>query len=221
LANVAKALAARPELQLEIEGNVQPELDGQALRRARLESELRTEYWHSLRASAREKTKSEDIALTPEQHDELLTHAYRMLLKTNPAVATVAMPGTLPSAKPPPPLAQAAHVAPADERGATRLLDATLAVLAATPASATAPAANPSLNPARDAKPTPEQMELRLMTQLPISDTELAVLATERARQVQTNLVQELHVAAERVLLSQPANGIYATNGNRVTLQLR
>ena len=94
LANVAKALAARPELQLEIEGNVQPELDGQALRRAKLESELRTDFWHSLRASAREKTKPEDIVLTPEQHDELVTHAYRTLLKTNPAAATLAVPGT-------------------------------------------------------------------------------------------------------------------------------
>jgi hypothetical protein len=64
-------------------------------------------------------------------------------------------------------------------------------------------------------------MEQSLMAVLRITDQDFAALAGERARQVATNLVQELHVAADRVLLSQAAAGAYGTNGNRVSLQLR
>jgi hypothetical protein len=60
-----------------------------------------------------------------------------------------------------------------------------------------------------------------LMSMFKISDEEFAALATARARQVQTNLVTELKVPAGRVLVSDTGPGAYATNGNRVNLQLR
>lgn len=70
-------------------------------------------------------------------------------------------------------------------------------------------------------QPTTEQMEQGLMSGFKISDEEFAALATARARQVQTNLVQELKVAVARVLVSDPGPGAYSTNGHRVNLQLR
>jgi hypothetical protein len=65
------------------------------------------------------------------------------------------------------------------------------------------------------------QMEQGVMSVFQISDAEFVALAMERARQVQTNLVQDLKVDAARVLLSEPGPGTYPTNGHRVNLQLR
>ena len=227
LANVAKALAARPELQLEIEGNVEPERDGVALRRAGLESELRQDYWRSLRASAREKTTPAEVVLTPEKRADLLARLYRDFMKTNiTAVPVLTNAGPASPTAPAEPLSvvmPSARAAASEEKGAFRLLTE----VSASPSTKAVPAAPATVLPAPAAasaaggKPTPEQMEERLMEQIKISDADLAALAAERARQVQTNLVQELHVTAERVLLSQPAAGAYTTNGTRVNLQLR
>ncbi|HWW01268.1 MAG TPA: DUF748 domain-containing protein [Candidatus Acidoferrum sp.] len=226
LANVAKALEARPELQLEIEGNVEPGRDGEALRRAKLEAELHQDYWRSLRASAREKTKPADVVLTPEKRADLLSRIYRDLVKTNPPAPVVPASAPAAGAAPAAPLALASpspRAATSEEKGAYRLMSEAPAPAAvktvALPGSA-APAI-PVAVAAGDAKPTPEQIEHRLLGQIKVSDSDLATLAAERARQVQTNLVQELHVAAERVLLSQATAGSYTTNGTRVNLQLR
>lgn len=226
LANVAKALEARPELQLEIEGNVEPERDSAALRRAKLEAELRQDYWQKLRASVREKTSPAEVVLTPEKRADLLARVYRDQMKTNPPAQALPISTNTAPAAPAEPVSAvipSPRAAASEEKGASRLLSETPAP---TPTKAPAPpvaAAQPIpvAVPAGDAKPTPEQMEQSLMEHIKISDADLALLAAERARQVQTNLVQELHVAAERVLLSQPATGTYTTNGTRVNLQLR
>jgi hypothetical protein len=226
LANVAKALDARPELQIEVEGNVEPERDRVALRRAKLEAELRQDYWRTLRSSAREKTKPADVVLTPEKRADLLARVYRDLVKTNPPAPLVPVSTPATNAAPAEPLmveSPARRAATSEEKGAYRLMTEAPAPAAPKAVAPSIAAAQPVpvAPPASNAKPTPEQMEQRLLEQIKVSDADLATLAVERARQVQTNLVQELHVAAERVLLSQSAAGSYTTNGTRVNLQLR
>ena len=95
-----------------------------------------------------------------------------------------------------------------------------------TSAPASSPVESAAGGPAKTAsagvgQPTTEQMEQGLMSVFKISDEEFTALASARARQVQTNLVSELKVAAERVLVSDPGPGAYPTNGHRVNLQLR
>ena len=219
LATIAKALEARPEVEVEIEGNIHPELDGTALRRAKMESQLRTGYWQSLRAATREKTTPAQVALAPEVRADLLVKAYRDLLKTNSAIASVLISAnagsvvTQTSGKP-------ARLSSEVPKGAMQMLTGNAAK---SPVSSAKPATGgpAKVSSAGAGQPTTEQMEQGLMSGFKISEEEFAALATARARQVQTNLVQELKVAAARVLVSDPGPGAYSTNGHRVNLQLR
>ncbi len=216
LATIAKALEARPGLQVEIEGSIHPELDSAALRRAKMELQLRNNYWQSLRAAAREKLTPAQVELAPEVRAELLVKAYRDLMKTNPAVATATMPvtGTSASAETE---TRAARSDALTTKGATLLMSGAVGVSA----TASKPGVGEGRSSSGDGRPTPQQMEAGLMSVLKISEENFAALANARVRQVHSNLVTELKVAADRVLLSDPGSGGYTTNGHRVNLQLR
>jgi hypothetical protein len=211
LATLAKAMAARPELGLEIEGNVDPARDGDALRRAKLELHLRTLRWNSLRASARETTTPEQVTLAPEERADLLAKAFRDALKTNAALAMTPPPSvstnvaTVPTATRPP---------TQSGKGATELIRRDRAVTLSAPTGTTTSGAATSKAGAL----TEDQMVQLLSQTFSVTDTEFAALAARRAQNVRTELVQALQVAAERVLV---AEGAYLTNGHRVTLQLR
>lgn len=219
LATLAKALEARPELEVEIEGNIHPDLDGAALLRAKMELQLRTDYWQSLRAAAREKTTAAQVELAPEVRADLLVKAYRALLKTNAAIASAPVPANAAPEAAPMTAARPARISSEIPKGATRMLTGNAA--SAPVSSAAKTAAGSATSAASSGQPTAEQMEQGLMSVFKISDEEFAALATARARQVQTNLVSELKVSAERVLVSDSGPGAYPTNGNRVNLQLR
>lgn len=211
LATLAKAMAARPELGLEIEGNVDPARDGDALRRAKLELHLRTLRWNSLRTSARETTTPEQVTLAPEERADLLAKAFRDALKTNAALAMTPPPSvstnvaTVPTATRPP---------TQSGKGATELIRRDRAVTLSAPTGTTTSGAATSKAGAL----TEDQMVQLLSQTFSVTDTEFAALAARRAENVRTELVQALQVAAERVLV---AEGAYLTNGHRVTLQLR
>lgn len=209
LATLAKALAARPELEVEIEGNIDPALDGAALRRAKMELQLRKDYWESLRAAAREKTTPAEVELPSEIRADLLAKAYRDLLKTNAAAAFVPIP------------TDAVEVGTRATRPNTALESGAQRLMAKNQPSAPVESGSAKTSSAGSGQATEQQMEQGLMSVFKISDEEFVALAMERARQVQTNLVQELKVDAARVLLSDPGPGSYPTNGHRVNLQLR
>lgn len=207
LATLAKALAARPELQIEIEGNVEPARDGEALRRARLELQLRTTRWNSLRAAARTNTTPEQLTLAPEDRSSLLAKTFRDALKANPQLAVTTSSPTSTNA------ATITSRPRADmEKGATRLMNQDTS---AAPA-ATAPGA-----PSTQDGPNEEQMIQALLPTQPLTDEDFFTLASRRAEQVRAHLVEELKVAADRVFVAQGAANSFATNGHRVNLQLR
>jgi hypothetical protein len=218
LATLAKALAARPELQLEIAGNVNPELDGWALRRAKLEAQLRTARWNSLRASARENLKPEAIVLAPEVRQDLVQAAYRDLVKTNPQLAVVTVPAGVQAAEARPGAGAAVRPSTDVTKGASQLLQRDAAVPSA-PEQTQSPAP-PGAATAAGGAPTFEQMENSLIAALPVSDADYAALAAARAQAVQQQLVQTLQVAPDRITLGQTEAGTYGTNGSRVVLQL-
>jgi uncharacterized protein involved in outer membrane biogenesis len=222
LVTLAKALAARPGLEVVIEGNVHLERDGWALRHARMEQQLRARRWSALRPSARENLKPDEVALVPEIRASLVEAAYRDLVRTNPALASVAVPEAVLLSRTNPPAAPGARVDEGVEKGATRLMQGGRA-LAHAPAPPSAGSAGSASGPAAPA-PGPaqlglEQMENSLTAAQPLTDADYAALTLARARQVQSNLVQELHIAAERVLVSEGGAG--STNRSCVVLQLQ
>lgn len=215
LTTVAKALEARPEVQVEVEGNVHSELDGAALRRAKVELQLRTTRWNSLRTAARTNTTPEQLTLAPEERADLLAAAYRAALKTNPQLAAISSAAT--SATPAQVTAPSAPRRSSEiEKGAPRLMKTATAA----PSAPTTPGAPAATAPTRGGL-TEEQMMQALMTTVSLADADFAKLANARAQKVRAALVDELKVAAERVMVSDPGVGAYATNGNRVNLQLR
>lgn len=227
LATLAKALEARPGLQVEIEGNVQPELDGWALRRAKLETQLRTAYWNSLRASAREQLKPEEVVLAPEIRADLIEASFRDLLKTNPALAGLSVPAAVLQSQTNASSASAMGQGGASsrtemEKGASRLLSSDWTPPVGSPSKLAEPSApSPAASVPAGGKPTLEQMEEYLIAAQPVSDSDYAALAAARAHKVQSHLVGELKIAAERMLISDAGTDSYATNGNRVILHLQ
>jgi uncharacterized protein DUF748 len=106
---LAKSLAERPALALELEASADPEQDGPALRRAAVERSLRRAKAASLRPPS---ASLDDVTLTPDERLRLVRAAYAAL------PAPVAKPGEPPPREPAPQemeerLAAAAEV-PAD-----------------------------------------------------------------------------------------------------------
>jgi len=225
LATLAKALSARPGLQVGIEGNANPELDGWALRRAKLERQLQTARWNSLRAGVRENLKPEDVLLAPEIRVSLVQDAYRDLIKTNPQMAFVSVPESVRASQTN--LATVAGARPRSvvEKGASRLVlsdwtPSVASVLTSTNQTVQA-ADHPAQRVPLGSQPTLEMMENSLTATQTLRDEDFIALTVGRARRVRECLVGELKVPAERVLISEVGMGSYATNGNRVILQLQ
>ncbi|MEY4386458.1 MAG: hypothetical protein RLY20_1741, partial [Verrucomicrobiota bacterium] len=213
LMTLAKALEARPELQVEVEGNVHPELDGEALRRAKVDRQLRLTEWNSLRAGTRTNTTPEQLVIPPDDYATLLNRAYRDASRTNPQLAVLAQAAT--NVTPTTAASPAVRLRNELGKGAARLLrDSSGTVSAsAVPSAGSKSSVSGVL--------TDEQKMQALMTTVSLTDTDYAALAAKRAKNIRGMLVDELKVNAERVMVSEQGVNAYATNGNRVTLQLR
>jgi hypothetical protein len=209
LDTMVKALHDRPGLQVEIEGHTDPVADRDALRRLKLDEQLRLQKRKALTPAQREATSLAEITLTPEERAALL----RAIWLATP-VQTEASPGSsktalaaepaTPVILPPGAPTQLPRAAARDQiKGAEALFTRSGA---AAPRRETAP---------------PDQMELQLLEIIDISVDELQALASERAKRVQDYLVQPGRVEAARVLLTEPSQGSTYTNGTRVYLQLR
>jgi len=138
---LAKSLAQRPTLGLELEGSADAAQDGLALRRAALERTLRRAKAASLRPAP---ASSDALTLEPEERIRLLRAAYEETFPAAPSHAAPppgSKPGTAPAAPAQPPSAQemeerllaAAEVAPEAYRAlaAERAVRAREALLAA------------------------------------------------------------------------------------------
>ena len=77
LDTMVKALYARPALQLEISGSVDPASDRDGLQRVALEKEIRTRQWQSLGKSDRAAITPDQIVLTPGERRILGEETFR------------------------------------------------------------------------------------------------------------------------------------------------
>ena len=69
--------------------------------------------------------------------------------------------------------------------------------------------------------PPADPMEVLLLATIPISDSDLAALATERAKAVRAYLLQSGKVEDTRLFLTQVQTGGVRADGSRVYLQFQ
>jgi Domain of Unknown Function (DUF748) len=217
LDSLAKGLYARPALQVEIEGSVDPDADREGLRHAKLERRLQFEKWLSLRKAERAATSAEQVTLTPEEHAHWVKKLYAKALSTGeikPAPEGTS-PGAAPGEAPKPAGVQSREAGAAEresEKGATLLLERK----AAPPPAASAPEAG---KPKAASEMDP--MERALMDNIAITDDDFAALATDRANAAREYLLQHGKVESQRVFIAEKSSGRTKSQGSRANLQLR
>ncbi len=210
LDSLVKGLYERPALQLEIAGSVDVPTDRDALQRIALDKLLRTTQWQSLGASDRAATTPDQIELTPNQRTYLVQKLYSEAQdagKITPAL--IATNGALAAAA-----AQIAGHKPVIQKGAALLMKSALAIATNAP-SATAGITQSKLPP--PAAP----MEMLLLVTMPVSDSNLEALATERAKTVRAYILQTGKVEDNRLFLTQSQTGGVRPDGSRVYLQFQ
>jgi len=215
LDSLAKGLYARPALQLEIEGSVEPDTDREGLRREALEKKLRLQKWLSLRKSERATTNSDQLTLTPGERAHWLKKLYAAALakgeiKPASAGSDVASTSAVQAAAEPAPKARVVE----PEKGAAMLEEKRASAI--TPLPSTVSSAGKTHGAA-----IADALEQALMESLAVTDDDFRRLATERAKAAREHLLQNGKVESERVFLAEGASGAVNSQGSRVFLQLR
>jgi hypothetical protein len=205
LDSLLKGLYARPALNLEIAGSVDPDGDREGLQRAALDRQIRTRFWMKLRKAEQATNTVEAIGLTPEVRAKWVRKIYAEAVaagKITPQL--IAANANL--------AAYAAQVLPRQikfEKGATRLMDsgrnaATKSTVAAVYKTRLVP--------------PPDPLEAVLLATIPVRDADLETLVAGRARAVRAYLLHSGKVTAARLFLKQ---GELRRAGSKVILSFR
>jgi hypothetical protein len=208
---LVKGLYARPALQLEISGSVDPVADRDGLRRVSLEEQLHTKKWLSLRKSQRAVTTPDQVILTPEERTHWIKKLYGEALadgKITPAL--IAADTNL--------AAIAALIPP----GAPELVKGATLLMKGPPAAAQSPAlaVTAGTSPSKLAPPA-DPMEVLLLAATPVTDNDFETLAADRARAVRAYILQSGKVVAPRLFLTENQTGGVRSDGSRVYLQFQ
>ena len=191
---LAKGLYARPELQLEIKGSADAQIDLEALRRAKLNKQWQAQSWDaatSLFLSTSNATASESLPSKAPWRSLPLDKGATALKSTPvywPHVALKTMPAETNSAP-------SSSRAFADNKGATALM------LIFAPAAALDP-----------------DWERELLQTVEIAPDALTTLAVERAQNVKAYLLQTGKVEAQRITEAAP---VASSKGSRVYVRLQ
>jgi hypothetical protein len=207
---LVKGLYERPGLQLEIEGSVDPDADREGLRRVALEKKLRNTKWQSLRKSTREASPPDQVTLTPEERASLVKRFYGEALdkgaidlaKLSADTNTTALASLL-----------QARVPEAD-KGATQLMKNSKSSEPA-PGGTVPGSATPGLPAVAD------PMEKAFLATMVVNESDLELLASERAKAVRAYILQMGKVEPERLFLTDSQPGGVKTQGARTYLQLK
>ena len=210
LDSLAKGLYARPALQLEISGSIDPDGDHEGLKHAALDREIRTRIWMKLDKSEQATNSVDQIVLTPDDrangmktlYDEAvangkITPQLIVVAKTNLAadVPQVQQPRTAASAK-----------------QATQLMQRKTIVVKKQPIVTSYQTAM---------VPPPDSMEAELLATFSVSQSDLETLAASRAKAVQAYLLQTGKVEAARLFLKEDQTAGLRSDGSRVYLQFK
>jgi hypothetical protein len=213
LDSLVKGLYARPALQLAIAGSVDPASDRDGLQRAALDKQRRTRQWQSLGTPERTTTTPDQIVLTPDERASLVKKLFveaQAAGKITPAL--LAANTNLAAA-----VAQIGSRKVEHKKGATLLMQMadTSAPTSATNAAPAAVVAQSKLAPPAD------PMEALLLATIPVSDDDLAALATDRAKAVRAYILQSGKVEDARLFLTANQTGGVRSDGSRVYLQFQ
>jgi hypothetical protein len=208
LDKIVKGLFERPALQLEIEGAVDSTRDGDALRRQKLEAELRLAKWQGLSKPARAETPVERVPVTPEEFNAFIERRYQT--DFSPSAVAARAEGTTPAA----PLDPSTPARPKQPVAPTRAPAPTEppnkgAVLLRSDAAERAP------------KAEAQSMVHQVISLVPLNDGDYLQLATQRAQRVRDYLLQTGKVTQDRILMSETAEVSKASKGNKVLLRLQ
>jgi len=227
LAKLSKALAQRPALNLEVEGAIDPVADHEALAMNKLRERLKAKRLQELSAKGKAAQSLESLQLDPEDYDRLLRAAFTeqfgtniaAILRTNQlaAAATNQPSGTMGakvSGKPKQPLYRRALGWVGLDRHAGKPFYQPALAWVGLERHARKSAVEKRLTKADRlalGQAAPATMETLVAGQLPVTDENYRALMNERARWVQNWLLQNGHVAAERLLLvaPKPVDGAY------------
>jgi hypothetical protein len=210
LDSLVKGLYARPALQLEISGSVDPASDRDGLQRVALEKQIRTRQWQSLGKSERATTTPEQIVLTPGQRTSWVHKLFNEAEaggKITPAI--IAANTNLTAA-----IAQIVARKASDKKGAELLMKA--AQSGASKSSGTTTVSGQS-----KLAPPADPMEVLLLATFPISENDLETLATDRAKVVRAYILQTGKVEDTRLFLTETQTGGVRSDGSRVYLQFQ
>ena len=208
LDTLSKGLYARPALQLEIAGSVDPDGDREGMQRIALDREIRAKIWTTFRKSERATNSADQIVLAPDEREHWVKKLYDKAIADGKITPQLIAANTNL-------YAYAAAVLPRSlvlDKGATKLRKS-------------GPTANEqaAVNAAYHTKlvPPPDPMEAVLLTTFPITDGDLQTLAASRAKAVRAYLLQTGKVEAPRLfLVENQATGL-RSDGSRVYLQFR
>jgi hypothetical protein len=209
LDTMVKALFARPALQLEISGSVDPASDRDGLQRIALENEIRTRQWQSLGKADRAATTPEQIVLTPGQRTSWVKKLFGEAEVAGQITPELIAANTNLTAAIAQLVARSAH----NKKGGELQMIGT---------PENAPGSAPAAVSAQSKLPPPaDPMEVLLLASIPTSDGDLQTLADARAKAVRAYILQSGKVEDTRLFLTENQTGGVRSDGSRVYLQFQ
>jgi hypothetical protein len=207
LDTMVKALFARPALQLEISGSVDPASDRDGLQRVALEKEIRTRQWQSLGKADRASTTPEQMVLTPGQRTSWVKKLFAEAEDSGKITPALIAANTNVAAA----FAQLAARSVHNKKGGELQMNA-----------APEKVSEPAADSAQSKLPPPaDPMEALVLATIPISDGDLQALAADRAKAVRAYILQSGKVEDTRLFLTENQTGGVRADGSRVYLQFQ
>ena len=210
LDTMVKALFARPALQLEISGSVDPASDRDGLQRIALEKEIRTRQWQSLGKADQAATTPDQIVLTPGQRTSWVKKLFSKAEAAGQITPALIAANTNLTAAVAQLVARSAH----NKKGGELQMQS--AQSDTTNSHATAAVSTKS-----KLAPPADPMEVLLLASIPVSDGDLETLAADRAKAVRAYILQSGKVEDTRLFLTESQTGGVRSDGSRVYLQFQ
>jgi len=207
LDSLAKMLAARPALRLEISGSIDPEGDREGLQRAALDKEIRTRLWQKLNQTMSATNSLKQLVLAPEVRADWVKRIYYEAV-ANGKITTALIAANTNLAT------FAAQVLPQrirQEKGATRLMQS-----ASVPKKSAATGSYQT-----KLVPPPDATEAMLLATYTVTADDFEKLAAIRVKNVQAYLVETSKVDAGRLFLKAATAENLRQDGSRAYLQLQ
>ena len=198
LNSLGKALYARPALQLEIAGSVDPASDRDGLQRLALDKAQRT------------TATPDQLMLTPDQRAAWVKKLFAEAQADGAITPAMISANTNLSAA----VTQLVARKPAVRKGATLLMRQPIAVMPANAPAADSVVVSKLPSPA-------DPMEVLLLATLPVSENDLETLAADRAKAVRAYLLQGGQVEDAQLFITANQTGGVRSDGSRVYLQFQ